>query len=635
VDAIVEVGLINALLAAALAVAAAAVTSVCRRPALAHALWLLVLLKLVTPPLLPVAVPRPAAAARDAVAAGAPPPADPPRITEPVFEPADEPVADAPDVAGADEVPPDPAAALATEVAGVRGSVPEPGRPSWQAAVAGLWLAGSCLWWALAGLRLRRFRLLLRCGRLAPAAVQDRAGALAGRLGLAGCPGVWLLEAPVPPLLWSLLGPPRVLLPARLWDSLTDEQQDTLLAHELAHLRRRDHWVRWLELLALGLYWWLPVAWWARRRLQEAEELLCDARVVRALPGAAAAYAEALLKTVAFLSGPRPALPGAASGLGQVGAMKRRLTMIMRGTNTEALPRAGAWALLAVGAAVLALRPGWAESEASAAQAPAAAPARDAAPAARLAPVDPTTSRAPVAANPATARQPAGDRPAVEAGTGRRFGGAAGAKPESVQAAQDEVELLKASVEAKQAELLEARVLLDQARRALERSARLFKTGALGQEELDKARADVDIRQARLRGKEAQLREAQLRLAQAELRLAVRTRVEPPPAAETAPVPAPRFRQRDPDPRAGGLPTAVTRPPFEPVKELVPRQTAEQRLEQLERQKQQLLREVQLLRQQIQPRGGQGRTQGRPGGAGEVPNPRPAQPEVVPPPARR
>src|SRR5207248_9487495 len=130
----------------------------------------------------------------------------------------------------------------------------------------------------------------------------ERGRRLAARLGLARCPDVALVPACISPLLWALGRVPRLLLPAELWQRLTPEQRDTLLAHELAHLRRGDPWVRRLELLALGLYWWHPVAWWARRELAAAGEECCDAWVVWALPEAAPAYAAALVETVAFLS---------------------------------------------------------------------------------------------------------------------------------------------------------------------------------------------------------------------------------------------------------------------------------------------------------------------------------------------
>src|SRR5438067_2512125 len=56
---LLQVGLSNCVMALALAAVAASAGRWCRRPAVAHGLWLLVLLKLVTPPLVPVPVPWP------------------------------------------------------------------------------------------------------------------------------------------------------------------------------------------------------------------------------------------------------------------------------------------------------------------------------------------------------------------------------------------------------------------------------------------------------------------------------------------------------------------------------------------------------------------------------------------------
>src|SRR5262249_20903226 len=142
---------------------------------------------------------------------------------------------------------------------------------SWEQIVGEVWLTGSILWWAIAGVRLIRFRKSLRSAWPAPAALQQRAERLAQRLGLPRCPRVYVLPAPIMPMLWAVAGEPCLLLPAILWARLTREQQDTLLAHELAHLRRCGPWVRRLELLVLGLYWWHPVVWWARHEIQEAE----------------------------------------------------------------------------------------------------------------------------------------------------------------------------------------------------------------------------------------------------------------------------------------------------------------------------------------------------------------------------
>ena len=68
----------------------------------------------------------------------------------------------------------------------------------------------------------------------------------------------------------------EVCVPPRVLFQLDDEQQDALLAHELAHLVRRDPiWLPLTQLMA-GVFFFQPLNWVARRRLRELSELLCD-----------------------------------------------------------------------------------------------------------------------------------------------------------------------------------------------------------------------------------------------------------------------------------------------------------------------------------------------------------------------
>ena len=178
-------------------------------------------------------------------------------------------------------------------------------------------------------------------------------------MGLRRRTEVWLIPGRVAPMLWAAGGRPCILFPTELLGRVGVEQRDALLVHELAHLRRRDHWVRWLEFAAAGLYWWHPVLWFARRELREAEEHCCDAWVTATLPGAGKAYAAALLETLDFLSDAPPAVPLLASGVGRVADLKRRLTMIMRGTTPKALGWRGGLTVLGLGALLLPLLPAW------------------------------------------------------------------------------------------------------------------------------------------------------------------------------------------------------------------------------------------------------------------------------------
>jgi beta-lactamase regulating signal transducer with metallopeptidase domain len=362
VSALLHAGLGNAAAAVVLAVVAALATRCCRRrPAVAHGLWLLVLLKLLTPPLLRLPL-WPAAAPADVPAVEAGASAAPPARADappPVEEVADVPAPfDRPEPVVAEGPPlPEPVA----EPAPVASPAPPP--PPWPGVLAAVWLGGALAWFALAFGRLAAFRRLLRYATPAPPGIQARARRLADALGLRRCPDVRLLPGRLTPMLWAAGGAPLLLLPERLLDRLDDAQLDTLLAHELAHLRRGDHLVRWLELLALGLYWWLPAAWFARRRLREAEEQCCDAWVVACLPGAGRAYAAALVETLDFLAGPAAAAPALASGLGEVDDLKRRLTMILSGKVTRALGWRAGLLMAVAGAAALALSPGWASAQ--------------------------------------------------------------------------------------------------------------------------------------------------------------------------------------------------------------------------------------------------------------------------------
>src|SRR5262249_14818418 len=87
-------------------------------------------------------------------------------------------------------------------------------------------------------------------------------------------------------------------------------------------------WVSRLELVAGFIWWWNPLYWLARARLDAEAELACDAWVVWALPKDRLAYAEVLFDICATLSlakSPAPALRVAGAGR----FFERRLSMTL------------------------------------------------------------------------------------------------------------------------------------------------------------------------------------------------------------------------------------------------------------------------------------------------------------------
>lgn len=316
-ETLLQIGLSNAVGSAVLAVLAAGLSRIVRRPALTHVLWVIVLLKLVTPPLIVVPVrgwtlPRQIALEQH------------PQALELTAR-----------------VPSGSAAPLPV----VQRSRISYVAPFFPATIALVWLSGTALLAAVAGLRLRRFSKLLRFASSAPDDVRKQCRELAARLGLRRCPPVDLLAGNVCPMLWAPLFRPRLILPAELLDRLSTPRRSSLLLHELAHLKRNDHLVRLLELLALPLFWWNPVAWWARHQLRQAEEQCCDAWVTWAMPAGNHDYAAALVEAVEFASTtrdlPSPSLPALASGIGEFRHLKRRLIMIQQGTGNRTLGKLG------------------------------------------------------------------------------------------------------------------------------------------------------------------------------------------------------------------------------------------------------------------------------------------------------
>ena len=109
---------------------------------------------------------------------------------------------------------------------------------------------------------------------------------------------------------------------AGLFKDAAPEFLEMVVAHELAHLRRRDHLVRWVEWAATVLFWWNPVLWLARRGLRENEELCCDALVLSALDTDPNTYANSLLDALELLATPALRPPVVASQMTSGGSLE-------------------------------------------------------------------------------------------------------------------------------------------------------------------------------------------------------------------------------------------------------------------------------------------------------------------------
>lgn len=209
------------------------------------------------------------------------------------------------------------------------------------------WAIGALFTAGRTGLGYVSFRRSLEHGG-APEALESLVSSVASDLGI-DSPELAVSDGVETPVLVGF-APPVLVWPADL--GLDEEKTRTVVAHELAHLRRRDHWSAPVEFVAEIVWWWYPVWWLARRRLREAAELACDAVVVRAYPEQRKAYAEALLDVLSLRAG---AQPGLGFGVVRPRSMRSRLREIL--TDRPGRRSRIAYAFLAI--AALALVPTW------------------------------------------------------------------------------------------------------------------------------------------------------------------------------------------------------------------------------------------------------------------------------------
>lgn len=86
---------------------------------------------------------------------------------------------------------------------------------------------------------------------------------------------------------------PVVLLPLGAINGVPAEQMEAILAHELAHIRRRDYLVNLIQSLLEVIFFYHPVVWWLSKNIRVERENICD-DIAITLTGNTMEFAKAL-----------------------------------------------------------------------------------------------------------------------------------------------------------------------------------------------------------------------------------------------------------------------------------------------------------------------------------------------------
>jgi beta-lactamase regulating signal transducer with metallopeptidase domain len=217
-----------------------------------------------------------------------------------------------PDSVSVDLQKPESGVSAVSRPKGESGSTANKSTFGWQRVVFWLWCGGALLGLAMLVVRYSLFlRWMRTTTELKSTEVADLAIQLSRQLGLRCRVRVRILESPVGPVVLGLFRP-TVVLPAAIVRGKPASELAPLLAHELIHFRRGDLWWALIQVLSKNLFWFHPLVHFAARQVTREAERSCDEETIASLGCTPAAYARCLLGVLEQKHQLRvaPALPG-------------------------------------------------------------------------------------------------------------------------------------------------------------------------------------------------------------------------------------------------------------------------------------------------------------------------------------
>jgi bla regulator protein blaR1 len=195
-------------------------------------------------------------------------------------------------------------------------------------ALVALWLGG------VASVAFIRFRAWLRIrAAVRDSAVFGRSKAATSGAGISETVEIRVSPCNLGPAVVGIMSP-VLLFPEGIAERLTPSELETVLAHELCHVRRRDNLFAAIHMVVEAVFWFHPLLWLISARLVEEREKACDEEVL-SLGSHPEIYADAILNVCKFYVQSPLVCASGVSGA----SIRRRIEAIML-SSFEGLSRA-------------------------------------------------------------------------------------------------------------------------------------------------------------------------------------------------------------------------------------------------------------------------------------------------------
>jgi len=233
-------------------------------------------------------------------------------------------------------------------------SIPETrSKLGWSTWLLFAWAVGVAIASVILGVQIVRCLMLCRNGNRDPQ-LQQAVDVLAQKIGLRRRVRVLVTASNVGPAVIGIFRP-KIILPEVITKSRSIESLHPVLMHELIHIRRGDLWLGCLQTFARLFWWFHPLVHWSVRQASRSAESCCDRESLAALQCSPREYAQCLLTILEQKKQltPIPSFPGVRA----VDITSNRLEQIMK-TRQGSLRTGKRWSICVLLASALVVLPG-------------------------------------------------------------------------------------------------------------------------------------------------------------------------------------------------------------------------------------------------------------------------------------
>lgn len=170
---------------------------------------------------------------------------------------------------------------------------------SWKSYLMGFWLTGILIFGIILLKRLskiKKWHLEQKSKKNIPVWFHELLVKVAKQLSIERLPSIVFSDQAISPAVYGVFRP-VFLLPEKYVDTLTKEEAEHVLLHELAHVKRGDLVVHGICLFLQVIYWFNPFIIWARKQMKHVREICCDLTIANILREKTVRYRQTLINT--------------------------------------------------------------------------------------------------------------------------------------------------------------------------------------------------------------------------------------------------------------------------------------------------------------------------------------------------